>query len=204
MTDKDAIAKHAYFLWAEEGRLDGEEIVDTINYHLDVGPMKRRDYHWLIAENYINDLAAFRSGFAPYTGEIDTGNLESDLVQILQADRISEHFTPHIFGSREADCVTVIFKGDPDYSTRLSEHLTIYRSLLTDEIVGCRLKGIGRVLRELSFVAPMDRHVRLTFVLHAYKPLSETKKEERIITELMKMAREHSFMLKHWESLLAD
>ena len=52
--------------------------------------------------------------------------------------------------SPEADGLTAYFKFDSDYSQRLTDHVTLYRSTGSDEIIGCRIKGISRILARPS------------------------------------------------------
>ena len=66
---------------------------------------------------------------------------KSDLMKSLQADPPGKQFVPYAYISREADALTVYFKGDPDFSERLNDQVTLYRSTETSEIVGCRIKG---------------------------------------------------------------
>ena len=58
-------------------------------------------------------------------------------------------FRPYLVLSRETDGLTVYFKFDADYSQRLTEHVTLYRSTGSDEIIGCRIRGISRILEDL-------------------------------------------------------
>lgn len=58
-------------------------------------------------------------------------------------------FRPYHEINEASDSLTVYFRPDPDYSKRLTEHVTLYLSLETDEIVGCRIKGIKGILEDL-------------------------------------------------------
>jgi hypothetical protein len=71
---------------------------------------------------------------------------ESELTQFLKKNPPAKQFVPYCHLSREADTLTVYFEGDADYSKRLSEHVTLYLSLETHEIVGCRIKGVSGLL----------------------------------------------------------
>lgn len=67
---------------------------------------------------------------------------ESDLRNFLKANPPARQFTPYCRLNREADTLTVYVEGDADYSEPLCDGVTIYRSLETDEVVGCRIEGI--------------------------------------------------------------
>ncbi len=52
-------------------------------------------------------------------------------------------FEPYCYISKEADALTAYFSDPADYSQRLNDHITLYRSLETNVIVGCRIDGIS-------------------------------------------------------------
>ena len=52
-------------------------------------------------------------------------------------------FQPYHYYSKESDTLTAYFSDDADYLKRLNEHVTLYLSLETDDIVGIRVKGIA-------------------------------------------------------------
>ena len=72
-----------------------------------------------------------------------------DLMTFLRANPPANKFVPYCYLNKESDALTVYFEGDPDYSKRLTEHVTIYLSQDTDEIIGCRIKGIAGILEDL-------------------------------------------------------
>lgn len=43
---KQYLEETAYWFWENEGRLDGEELVDLL-----LGKIKRKNYHWILAES---------------------------------------------------------------------------------------------------------------------------------------------------------
>jgi len=67
----------------------------------------------------------------------------------LIAEYVPGTFKPHCFLSKESDSLTIYFKGDADYSERLTDHVTIYRSIETRELVGCRIKGYSEIVADL-------------------------------------------------------
>ena len=72
-----------------------------------------------------------------------------DLEKLLKENPPANRFVPYCYLNKEADALTVYFEGDPDYSKRLNEHVTIYLSEGTDEIIGCRIKGISGIIEDL-------------------------------------------------------
>jgi hypothetical protein len=49
--------------------------------------------------------------------------------------------------SNAADAVNVYFSNERDYSQRLTDRVTVFRSIETDEIVGCRIKGVAEIIK---------------------------------------------------------
>lgn len=50
----------------------------------------------------------------------------------------------------EGDCLTFYFKDDEAYAERVDELLTVYRSMKSDELVGCQIKGVRFILKNLG------------------------------------------------------
>jgi len=68
---------------------------------------------------------------------------EAELLEFLKSNPPVGEFKPYTLFSREADAITVYWSGEPDTSERLNEQITLYRSIATGEVVGCRIKGIA-------------------------------------------------------------
>jgi hypothetical protein len=73
----------------------------------------------------------------------------SKLTDFLKANPPAKQFVPYTHLNQEADVLTVYFEGDADYSERLNDHVTLYRSIDTNEVVGCRIKGIADLIDDL-------------------------------------------------------
>ena len=54
-------------------------------------------------------------------------------------------FKPYCYISNEADSLTASFSDTAGYSEVLSDQITVYRSLETNEIVGCRIDGLSKI-----------------------------------------------------------
>jgi len=78
---------------------------------------------------------------------MDAANI--DILEQLKQVKVESEFRPYVERSPAADAINVYFKGDRDYSKRLTDHVTLYLSLDSDEIVGCRIKGISALLKDL-------------------------------------------------------
>jgi hypothetical protein len=62
--------------------------------------------------------------------------MATDLKNFLATQIGDAPFQPYVTVSREADALTAHFKPDADYSQRLTDHVTLYRSIDSNEIVG--------------------------------------------------------------------
>lgn len=82
--------------------------------------------------------------------------MAADLRDFLTTQIGSVEFRPYLAISHEADTLTAYFKPDADYSKRLTDHVTLYRSLDSHEIVGCRIKGISGILEDLPNFLHID------------------------------------------------
>jgi hypothetical protein len=65
-------------------------------------------------------------------------------------------FKPYHEFSKEADAITVRFKGDADFAKRLTDHVTIFLSMETKELVGCRIKGVSEIIKDLPNYIRVD------------------------------------------------
>lgn len=114
--------------------------------------------------------------------------IDKDLVGIL--DNCQHEFRPYHRLDRTADVLTVYFKGDPDYSKRLTDHVTLYLSIENNTVVGCRIKGISGILHNLpNFIRVNHGRTELAVVFLPF--LGEASEEDRgAIGELGKLARQ--------------
>lgn len=95
--------------------------------------------------------------------------MATNLTELLESQSWDTPFQPYVEMSREADALTFYFKPDADYSQRLTDHVTLYRSLDSNELVGCRIKGIRSILEDLpNFVTVDHQGARLSLVFLAF------------------------------------
>lgn len=72
-----------------------------------------------------------------------------DLMDYLKG-REPDGFTPRPLYSREGDTLTYFFRNDEAYSERVDDLLTIYKSIESQELVGCKIKGVRRLIKRLE------------------------------------------------------
>ena len=122
---------------------------------------------------------------------------ESDLLKKLRENAPARQFVPYCYLNEGADALTVCFEGDADYSERLNDHVTLYRSLDTKEIVGCRIKGIEGILEDLpNFIEVKDGRIQLRIVFWAFRGTAENEESVEAINDLARAASEHGLVLE--------
>jgi len=72
-----------------------------------------------------------------------------DIRERLAKEKVAGSFSPYVEHSPQADALNVYFKNEADYSKRLTDHVTLFLAIDSDEIVGCRIKGISSILEDL-------------------------------------------------------
>lgn len=104
-------------------------------------------------------------------------------------------FTPYCFLSEDADALTVYFRGDADYSKRLTAHLTLYLSVDTDEIVGCRIKGFSWLRKSIpNFIRANHGGCDLSLMFLPFLG-QDDESVRKYVEELGKTAKEHNLTL---------
>ncbi|MGA2063595.1 MAG: hypothetical protein ABSG86_01435 [Thermoguttaceae bacterium] len=96
--------------------------------------------------------------------------MATDLRNFLATQIGDGPFRPYLAISREADALTAYFEPDADYSERLTDHVTLYRSIESKEIVGCRIKGISGILEDLpNFLQVEHQGAKLSMVFWSFR-----------------------------------
>jgi len=72
------------------------------------------------------------------------------LISYVRSRQVSEEFKPCAFYGREEDALVFYFRNDPDYAKRVNKWLTLYLAMDSNELVGCRVKGVRRVLEDIG------------------------------------------------------
>lgn len=116
-------------------------------------------------------------------------------MKFLRENPPAKKFVPYCYLSEEADALTVYFEGDADYSERVSDHVKLYRSLETKEIVGCRIKGIAGILEDLpNYIKVNHDGIQLSLIFFAFRGGAEGASET--INRLAKTASEKKMTLQ--------
>lgn len=90
----------------------------------------------------------------------------------------------------EGDCLIFYWYEDESYGHRVDELLTIYRSIKTDAIVGCEIKGVSRI-RETIGTFGLSYHegkVEFGVVLMGYAITAEQTPPSATMAELGRTA----------------
>lgn len=121
---------------------------------------------------------------------------ESDLMQLLRDNPPAKKFVPYSYLSKEADVLTVYFEGDADYSKRLNDNITLYLSVETDEIVGCRIKGISGILKDLPhYFSVKHAGIELSIIFFAFRGGADDF-VSGAINDLARVANERQMVLE--------
>ena len=108
------------------------------------------------------------------------------LAEFLRDNPPASEFTPYVEIHQEADALSVHLKPDADYSKRLTEHVTLFLSIDSDEIVGCRIKGIKGILADLpNYIKINLDGVELSMIFWSFRG-GATDDEARAFKELAK------------------
>lgn len=118
------------------------------------------------------------------------------LDQLLRDNAPANKFVPYSHVNTETDTLTVYFEADADYSKRLSDHVTLYLSLDTDEIVGCRVKGIAGLLEDLpNYLTVNHNGVELSLIFLAFRGGADEDVSDQI-NDLAREAHQRQMVLQ--------
>lgn len=103
------------------------------------------------------------------------------LASYIKSRRVSGEFTPCSYYGPDEDALMFYFRNDPDYAKRINKWLTLYLSMESDELVGCQIKGVARVLEDIgSFgIDVTHKTVKLTIVFLAFLGAASDDPEAR-------------------------
>lgn len=122
---------------------------------------------------------------------------KSELMQFLRDTPPAKKFVPYCYLNKEADTLTVYFEGDADYSKRLCDHVTVYISLETGEVVGCRIKGISGLLEDLpNYIQVQHGKVALSVIFLAFWGGARDGEASETMNELARGASKHKMVLE--------
>jgi hypothetical protein len=108
------------------------------------------------------------------------------LQSLLENNPPASNFRPYVEIHVEADALSAQFKPDPDYSKRLTDHVTLFLSIETNEIVGCRIKGIRGILEDLpNYIEIKHGSIELSVIFWSFRG-GATDDEAKAFKELAK------------------
>lgn len=61
----------------------------------------------------------------------------NDLETFLKENPCAKEFTPYCH--EDNGIITIYLKDDPDYSEQLADQVVLFRSIETNEIIGCKI-----------------------------------------------------------------
>ena len=128
----------------------------------------------------------------------------AELIAYIKSHPPVGGFTPCAYYGPEEDALMFYFRNDPDYAKRINSRVTVYLSEDTDELVGCQIKGVGRVLDELGQLDVSIKHgkVKLSVVLLAFmEPMLQRPETRKIYREVYKRATEADVDLELLETV---
>ncbi|MBI2926908.1 MAG: hypothetical protein HYY24_14525 [Verrucomicrobia bacterium] len=93
----------------------------------------------------------------------------ADLTEYLEGKRPGE-FSPRPVYVPEGDSLFFYFKEDESYAERVDELLTVYRSQATGKMVGCQIKNVRSLLKQMGDfgVQIVDGPIDLRVIFTAY------------------------------------
>jgi hypothetical protein len=112
--------------------------------------------------------------------------MAQELTDILFSGVDPSRFRPFVECSPEADAINVYIKPDADYSERLGEHVTLFRSLEDKTLVGCRIKGISGIVADATNWLKIDHDgIKLKLIFFSFRGSLETDEERETLEELV-------------------
>ena len=113
----------------------------------------------------------------------------ADLTDLLFSGVEPDRFKPYIDHSPEADAINVYFKPDADFSERLNEHVTLFRSMEDRSLVGCRIKGISGIVEDAcNWLKVSHDGIQLRIVFWSFRGPAASEEELEILRELTEKA----------------
>ena len=100
-------------------------------------------------------------------------------------------FQPYLDYNKKADAITVYFRPDADYSKRLTDHVTLFLSLDSQELVGCRIKGIKGLIEDLpNYLQVNHDSYELKLIFLSFRGGMEDEEKRKLLNRLAQEAGE--------------
>ena len=93
---------------------------------------------------------------------------------LKESETETKAFAPSPLYTPEGDSLMFYMKDEESYRERIDELLTVYRSIETNEIIGCQIKGVRHKLDELSkfFVTVTSTELELGLLFLTYMAMA--------------------------------
>ena len=72
--------------------------------------------------------------------------MASELTDYIRSKRRSQEFRSVPYYSQEGDFLTLFLRNEDHYAKRVDSALTLYLSMKSNQLVGCKIKGVRRIL----------------------------------------------------------
>jgi len=123
--------------------------------------------------------------------------MATDLSTFLDREMTEGEFTPYVEFSPEADALTFYFRPDADYSERLTDHITLFRSIDDNsQLVGCRVKGVRDVIDEAGNYIDVDHDgIKLSIIFLSVQGKMPKEEMREVVRELGRAAKDSNLEL---------
>jgi hypothetical protein len=121
-----------------------------------------------------------------------------ELINLIDSFKQASVFRPCAYYGQEEDALTFYFRKDADYAKRINARVTVYLSMDDNELVGCQIKGVRRVLDELGELDLTIKHgrIKLQVVLLAFmERMLEQEETRTVYREVYRKATESDIEL---------
>ena len=122
--------------------------------------------------------------------------MADDLMEYLKTHECKAfHSTPQY--SALGDFVTFHFREDRAYAQRIDDLLTVYRSMETKELVGCKIKGVKHLLQTAGnlFVSIDAGKVKMAFFFALGEKVARDPEQKRLYQQLASIAKDAELQL---------
>ena len=94
----------------------------------------------------------------------------NELIDFVTRQVPAGGFSPYCYYGTEEDALMFYFRNEADYAKRLNSRVTVYLSLDGNELLGCQIKGVRRVLEDIGNFDVTIEHgkVKLKLVFLAF------------------------------------
>lgn len=124
--------------------------------------------------------------------------MELDVDSLLRNIDPNTPFRPYARECKATDTLTIYFLPEADYSQRLTDHVTVYRALETNRLVGCRIKGVSEIVADLpNYInAELDSQNVLSILFLPYRSPASPPEVREAMNELAREVMQRGVQLE--------